>query len=409
MTSPPLNASLVEMGPYASKGISQAAKADPSVVNLSIGEPAFGPPEGLLPSIAEEDLSLAAFLASVKSYETTRGALRLRVAIADWYRRRDGLEIDPEREILVTHGGVEALSLALLACTTPGDGVAVSDPSYMLYDRALRTLGRRPIRFSRPPAEQEYRSLAEADSGLRKSLAGARALVINSPENPTGYVLDSAEWPLLLDAVAGANAWLIHDEVYDSMAYGRRHFPARAFDPLGERTLLVNSFSKKFGMPGLRIGWLIGRPAVIEQACKAHDYLLLGVNRQYEQIAARVLEYSALDGWLDSQRARIAERVRRAMEVLTTEAGFHWNRMPMGGMFLFPDVSGLQTRCAPGTPGATAGERVAHHLLHAVRLATVPGIVYGDQVANHLRMVLCSDDTSFDEALRRLAQPGSHQ
>lgn len=403
-----LNPTLVEMGAYASKAISQLARANPAILNLSIGEPAFGPPAHLLEAIAAEDLTLSSFLDSAKRYEHTLGAPRLRHAIAAWYQRRYGLTVDPEREILITHGGVEAIALALLACTAPGQRVAVTNPSYMLYQRAILALGRTPVSFARPVADEEFLALIEADPAFRAGLGGASALIVNSPENPSGYVLSEREWQRLVELSERNDAWLIHDEVYDAMTFARPHFPARSVEQLGERTILANSFSKKFGVPGLRIGWMVASPRVIEMAGKAHDYLVLGVNRQYEQIAARLLEDDQVDQWLLTQRDMVARRARQAMTALDAACGFDWPRQPMGGMFLFPSVRRLHQALPASLREAhpSAGEAVAHYLLQTHEVATVPGVIYGSGVADHLRMVLCTDERSFNGALERLAHAG---
>ncbi|MDE1462451.1 pyridoxal phosphate-dependent aminotransferase [Spartinivicinus poritis] len=398
----PLNPALTSMGAYASKSISQAARANPDVVNLSIGEPEFGPPEHLIHAIAEEDLSIDALLASVKHYNHTQGTLALRQAISHWYQRQYGLTIDPEQEILITHGGVEAFALAVLCCSSPGDALAVTDPSYMLYERAITALGRHSMCFSRPVANKEFAALLEQPTFHQASACSA--LVVNSPENPSGYVLSAQEWQQLVTQAQQNGQWIIHDEVYDSMSFGRKHYSARAFDPAGEHTVLINSFSKKFGTPGLRIGWMIGPPKLIQTASKAHDYLVLGVNQQYERIALRMLSDPEIDHWLAKHQRMLENRVQQAMAQLTEAVGFSWPRHPMGGMFLFPSVRALYARLPSARQSrfATVGEAVADYLLHERGVATVPGIVYGQDCADHLRMVLCCETSRFQLGIERL-------
>ncbi|WP_312413810.1 pyridoxal phosphate-dependent aminotransferase [Pseudescherichia sp.] len=395
--SPPLNPSLANLGVYASKAISQAAKDNPAILNMSIGEPAFGPPAHLMAAIAREDLSAETFLVSAKHYGPSAGSTELRQAIADWYQRRYGLHIDPEREILITHGGVEAVALAILCCTRPGEQVTVTEPSYMLYERALTALGRGVNRLYRERMGEQC-------------TAETPAIVVNSPENPSGYMFDDAEWQALLAQAQRQGSWIIHDEVYDTMSFGRPHRPVRLFDLPGERTVLVNSLSKKFGTPGLRIGWLVGNPEFIAAASKASDYLILSVNQQYERIALRMLSDPLCDAWLTERSQALSQRAEQAMQRLTEATGFRWPHRPMGGMFLFPNVRQLfdaltpeqQRRCP------TVGECVADYLLHKMQIATVPGIIYGERCAEHIRIVMGCDDATFAEVLARLerAMPG---
>lgn len=402
----PLNSALRSFAPYASKSISQIAQADPSILNLSIGEPEFGPPSYLLDQIDAEDLNIGSFLASVKKYEQSKGAARLRRAIAGWYLRRHDMVVDPEREILVTHGGVEAISLAILACTDPADSVAITDPSYTLYDRALRMLGREPVVFNRPVAAREFSTLIEDSAPLRLDMGGCRALIVNSPENPTGYVLDGVEWRQLIGLAERHNAWIIHDEVYDSMAGTRPHMPVRSLPGAVPHTILVNSLSKKFGVPGLRIGWMVAPAELIEVASKAHDLLILGVNSLSEQVAARLLEDPRCDSWLLEQSVTLAARAAYATSRLQAQGGFAWPRERMGGMFMFPSVARLSTTLPRGyrRASATAGEAVANYLLREMRIAAVPGSVYGKGSADHIRFMLSTSEETFTLAIEQFAR-----
>lgn len=396
-----LNPTLSRLGVYASKAISQATKDNPAILDMSIGEPVFGPPAHLMEAIAREDLSTEAFLASAKHYGQSAGNPALRQTIADWYRRRYGMHLDPQKEILITHGGVEAVALAILCCTLPGESVTVTEPSYMLYERALLALGRRVHHMHRnnlsPSLDQQ-------------ELPATSAMIINSPENPSGYMFDDAEWETLLASAQRQGIWLIHDEVYDTMSFGRRHRPARLFDPKGERTVLVNSLSKKFGTPGLRIGWLVGNPEFITVASKANDYLILSVNQQYERIAHRMLSDPKCDNWLQERCVMLNRRVEYAIQRLTAAKGFQWPHHPMGGMFLFPNVQGLFESLPPAQQQrfSTPGECVADYLLNDMQIATVPGIIYGATCKAHIRIVLGCDDAQFTEAIARLERAMPH-
>ncbi|MFC4159363.1 pyridoxal phosphate-dependent aminotransferase [Chitinimonas lacunae] len=393
---PPLNARLQSMDRYQAKAISLAASNDPALLNLSVCEPAFGPPDACLDGIEREDLSLAAFLDGAKRQEDSRGNPALRQAIADWYARRYGLAVDPEREILVTHGGIEAMTLAVLATTEAGDRVALSDPALARYAQAVEVLGRRGERIARSLGGDEFAAAAALPDGVR-------ALIVNSPENPTGYVASATDWTVLGHEAAARRCWVIHDERYDTMAFERPHRPAALEPALAPNAVLVNSLSKKFGLPGLRVGWLAAPAALIEQAAKAHDYLYLGVNPQYQRIAIRLLDRRH-DSWLDDMAGMMAERAWIARQTLTEELGFQWPRQPLGGMFLFPEVSRLY-RSMPAsyrTPGYSIGEAVARYLQESRGVATLPGAVYGERGAASLRLALCGSQQVFEAALDRL-------
>ncbi len=397
MKLPDLSPQLLSLDGYATKAMAEKAKGVPGVINLAFGEPAFGPPSSSKQAIEEMDLNWSAFLDASKRYESNRGMPELRAAIANYYARRYDLHVDPETEVLITHGGVEAISLAALVTTDPGEHVLITDPSYMLYSRALQTLGRRPQCVSRHITEHEY-----ANAPDWKVEGAPKALIVNSPENPSGYVLSDADFAGLAAFAEKKNLWLIHDEVYDSMAFGRPHKPARSVAALKDRSILINSFSKKYGVPGLRIGWMCAPAPVIDLAAKLHDYMYLGVNILSERIALRLISDESADTWMDQTSDILGQRAARLVDTLTQDKGFVWKRKPLGSMFAFPDVTELATRLGDGNPEGD-GRTVADWLLETQKVATIPGFVYGPTSASCLRMILCCDDETFERGIAALA------
>lgn len=400
-----LNKTIEAMAVYTSKAIANKAAQMPDVMNLSFGEPEFGPPAFLQPLIEQEGLSWDVFMHAVKGYEQPKGALALRQAIADWYQRHYGLTVDPEREIMITHGGVEAINLAIQCTTQEHQGVIVSHPSYMLYERAVTALNRQPVALDRPLGEAEYQ-LALAAAGETPALQQAGVMIVNSPENPSGYMLNAQDWDAVAAYTQQHGIWLIHDEVYDTMSWTEHHRPALAHPRLRDNTIMINSFSKKFGLPGLRIGWMVASERVIDMAAKLHDYFYLGVNKQYEQIATLILRDARMDSWLGEIGVKLQTRMESAISQLSAAHGYQWTRQPRGAMFLFPEVSALYARLPASWQDSrrTVGECVAEYLLHEKGVAVVPGHVYGENSHNHIRMVLCTTDAVFDEALRRLTR-----
>lgn len=401
--TPKMNPILLNMEVYPSKAIALQAKKDPSIVNLSFGEPAFGPPDYLLENITSEELTIPNFLDAVKRYESSRGSLELRKAISVWYQKRYGLVVNPETEIMITHGGVEAITLAILSISEVGDSISITDPSYMLYKRTILALGRKPDTLSRPMEHYEYKNIFD-NAGVEFDLGKSKAIIINSPENPSGYVLDKSEWELIGDYAKKTGLWIIHDEVYDTMAFERKHIPCKLQPKLSDSSILINSFSKKFGIPGLRIGWMIANEKMINLASKVHDYLYLGVNIQYEKIATRLLSDERSDRWLSNVANEIQQRAVIAMEALGEKEGFRWPRKPLGAMFLFPNVCGLYESMPDfyKIAGIPIGDAVARYLIEEKKVAVVPGSVYGPTSSEHVRLVLCTTEKEFDLAIQRL-------
>lgn len=397
-----LNKTLMDLEIYASKAISLQAKKDPEIANLSFGEPEFGPPEHSLENIAENQLTITSFLDSVKRYEDPRGSIRLRESISNWYKKRYGLIVNPETEIMITHGGVEAITLAILCTSDIYEQVAVTDPSYMLYSRTITTLGRRAVSLQRVAGSYEYQSLFNKNA--ISNFKNLKTIIINSPENPTGYVVDKDEWELIGNYADKTGIWIIHDEVYDTMAFKREHIPCKAIDSLSERSILINSFSKKFGIPGLRIGWIVANKKLVDLASKLHDYLYLGVNIQYENIANNLISDERNMLWLANIAKKIKLRAEKALVELGDNAGFTWTRSPQGAMFLFPNVRTLYESLSAEYKSINApiGDVVSDFLIKEKKVATVPGSVYGKEGNEHIRMVLCTADVVFNQALERL-------
>ncbi len=293
---------------------------------------------------------------------------------------------------MITHGGVEAITLSILCTSDAGDGVMVSNPSYMLYERSI--------------------SISQYSDVLNDELINSlnnkhkiRMMIVNSPENPSGYVLSKDDWEAVHKFCNTNDIWLVHDEVYDTMHFTRDHKPVGTSSTLPRNSIIINSFSKKFGIPGLRIGWLIANEDFIEQAAKAHDYMYLGVNSQYEEIARLILENAEIDIWLIDNSAKIHQRALKMTSVLTEKIGYTWDRPPYGAMFLFPNVENLY-KIIPAEfrkNNLTVGEAVANYLLEVKKVAVVPGIVYGRNSANHIRLVLCSSEEVFENALNQLS------
>jgi len=201
----------------------------------------------------------------------------------------------------------------------------------------------------------------------------------------------------------------VHDEVYDTMAFARPHRPARCVEGLQDRSILVNSFSKKFGVPGLRIGWLCAKPELISLAAKLHDYLYLGVNVLFEHVALTLIADDLSTPWLNAQTEMLRKGVEKVVDSLTPEEGFAWDRLPLGGMFAFPNIAGL----ADAIPQSfldrhrRRGDAVAEFLLEQQKVAVIPGSIYGSQGNDSIRLVLCCGEATLENAMNGLKTAAS--
>lgn len=391
-----LNGRIQSLGVYASRAIARDVEENSKVISLSIGEPEFGPPPSVATSL--QKLVDPAFLArDLKRYERSFGAPTLRDAVAQYYRRYFDLVINPESQILITHGGVGALTSAILATTNPGDEVLVGDPSYMLYERLVIVLGRVPRLIPRHPSNG-YRFASSDVKGAITSKT--TAMIVNSPENPTGYVCPEEELRELVENCACHGMTFIHDEVYDQFNFSNQHRPAGALAGF-ENVVQINSMSKKFGVPGLRLGWLISNPTTVAVAARAQDYTTLSINSFVERLGEALLTCDGQDIWFGEIRNMLQERAKSVTAKLGSIEGVEFSSQILGGMFAFPSVSKLATRLGL-QDGSNVAESVTAWLLRKAAVAVVPGSVYGTLGQNSIRIVVCGPEDELREALERI-------
>jgi len=336
-------------------------------------------------------------------YSNPRGEFELRGEIAARYRRLYGAAIDPNNNILVTHGAAGAILTSILTLTSEGDEIIVSDPSYMLYEFIAKLLCRNPVKVKTRP-ENGFR-LTSAD--IRSAItAKTTAIIINSPENPTGAVYDRELIRSLQEIANDNQLYFIHDEVYDSFVFSGEHENVLQLDPvIDERCVLINSFSKRFAMMGYRLGWLIGSRSVIDCAVKLHTLLTLTLRSPEQHLAAKVLNDPDTFGYLETNLVAIKENMLLLTNALNDSWAFDMMNTEAGGaFFIFPCVREL-FRALPiqyRQGNKTIGECVARYLLLEHKLAVVPGYVYGKQGEDHIRIVAAVEHSVALEAAHRI-------
>jgi aminotransferase len=390
-----VNRSLVATRPHRSKQISDAVAGDPTIVDLTVGEPSYGPPGVVSDTLA----ALVAVRTDEPSvphnhYAPGRGTTELRAAISAWYRRAYGLEVDPETEILVTHGAAEALWLSVFTLTEPGDEVLMPDPCYMLYEPITTALGRVPVRV---PTVPEDGFALDPEQVERAVTARTRALLVNSPANPTGTVLEPETVARLVELAAERGFHVVHDEVFDCLVYEGEHVPAIAVPGGREHALVANSFSKRFGITGWRLGWLAGPAAVLAEAAKAHTLMTLAVARLPQVAVAAALAEPAIEEEVTRNCRRLRERGRRFLDELLALGFSCPGGAPRCGFYLFLRPDAL-------ADGDGSGETFAHYLLREARVAVVPGRVFGPAGDAFVRFSYAGPQDALDRALERLAE-----
>ena len=354
-------------------------------VNLSQGFPDFPAPEAI------KEAARQAVAADVNQYAITWGARSLREAIAAKFQRLYDVPVDPERDVTVTCGSTEAMIAALLALLDPGDEVVVFEPFYENYgpDAILsgavpRFVKLRPPDWSFDPAE-----LAAAFG------PATRAIVLNTPNNPTGKVFTRAELELIAGLCDRHDAVAVTDEIYEHILYdGAVHVPIAALPGMASRTVTINGMSKTYSVTGWRVGWAIAPPALTNAIRKVHDFLTVGAAAPLQEAGAAAL---ALPGSYYDDLAGAYRRRRERLVAILERAGFRVHR-PRGAYYVMTEIDGL---------GWDDDVAFVRHLVEEVGVAAVPGSsFYNDPVdgRRQVRFAFCKKDATLDEAERRLAR-----
>ncbi|WP_142659805.1 aminotransferase class I/II-fold pyridoxal phosphate-dependent enzyme [Methylacidimicrobium tartarophylax] len=349
------------------------------IVSLGIGEPG----ESTFWNIREQ--AIFALESGKTGYTSNLGLLRLRQAISGYMERLTGVCYDPEGEILVTVGVSEALDCALRAIINPGDHVLYADPSYVAYSPSVLLAHGVPIgiptRF-----EEEFQLRAEAVA--QRAKPGVKALLLNSPANPTGAMVDEGELEKIASLSEREDWVVLSDEIYAELTYEKRHRSIASFPGMKERTVVLNGLSKAFAMTGFRLGWACGPAPLIAAMVKIHQYSMLCAPILSQEAGIEALEHGATQ--IESMR-RSYRRKRNYLWRSLTAMGFPCHR-PEGAFYLFPSI----------LPFHLSSQEFAFRLLQEARVAVVPGTAFGSSGEGYLRCSFSPRMGDLEEAVARM-------
>src|SRR5829696_6030821 len=318
------------------------------------------------------------------------GVPPLRAAIAEHQRRRYGLEHDPDGEVQVTFGATEAIAAALVGLCDPGDEVVALDPTYDSYAAAAAFAGARLRRVPLRPPEWSF-DRAELEAAIT---ARARMVLLNSPHNPTGRVLDRAELEAVAAVCRARDLVAICDEVYEHLVFEGQHVPLATLPGMGERTLTISSIGKTFSVTGWKVGWACGPAELVAAVRGAKQFLTFAGGTPLQHAAARALDMAEGHG------ARLAAELRDKRDRLCAgleRAGFEVLR-PQGTYFVNADVRPL---------GHDDSVAFCRDLPERAGVVAIPTSVFsGDpgRVRALVRFAFCKREEVIDEAAERLAR-----
>ncbi|MDJ1016658.1 MAG: pyridoxal phosphate-dependent aminotransferase [Paracoccaceae bacterium] len=350
------------------------------VVELTIGEHDIGTDAAIL------DAMHAAAKGGHTGYATLPGTEELRKAIAARVADRTGIPTT-WRNVVVTPGGQSALFAAHTAACDPGDAALFIDPYYATYPGTIRGTGANAVAV-RARAERGFQ-VDIADVAAAQARTGARSLLINSPNNPTGIVYSGETMREIADFARERNVWIISDEVYDTQIWEGSHLSPRQLPGMAERTLVVGSLSKSHAMTGSRLGWIVGPESAIEHLANLSTHTTYGVPGFIQD--AGVFALSRGGAFED----RIAEPFRRRHALV---AAFFKER----GVPIVPSKASMYLMVDVRSTGLT-GEAFAHQLIDRHAVAVMPGESFGTAAAGHLRVALTVDDERLMRAVGYLA------
>jgi len=351
-------------------------------INLAQGFPNFPAPDVLKEAAAK------AIRDDINQYAVTWGAKRLRNALAgkyaDWY----GLEADPETDLSVTCGATEAMAAALLALIDPGDEVIVFEPFYENYGPDAILCGAVPVYVPLRPGQP-----LDLDRLKAAFTPRTRAIVVCTPNNPSGRVLSRAELEAIAELCRRHDAWAVTDEIYEHIYYEGTHLPIATLDGMKERTVTVSGASKTYSITGWRIGTIVAPAGATAAIRKVHDFLTVGAPAPLQEGVAVAIETLGRDYYASLSRDYRARRDLLCGALL--QAGFTCTP-PEGAYYVMADFPGLSD---------LGDVEFAERLTAEHGVAPVPGSSFyskPEMGRKEIRFAFCKTDDLLQEAARRL-------
>jgi len=356
-----------------------------SAVNLSQGFPDFAAPEEI------KEAARQAISDDINQYAITWGAKPLRDAIVEKFERTQHVRVDPEREITICCGSTEAMMSAMMAIINPGDEVVVFEPFYENYGPDAILSGATPsfVKLRPPNWSYDEKELAAAFGPHTK------AIILNTPNNPTGKVFSRAELEFIRDLCVRWNAFCITDEIYEHILYdGAEHISMARIDGMRDRTIVINGMSKTYSVTGWRVGWAIAPPEPTAAIRKVHDFLTVGAAAPLQQAGAIALQ--SPQSYYDKLASDYSVRRERLLKILAA-AGFTVFK-PRGAYYIMTDISRFDY---------SDDVAFAKFLVEKIGVAVVPGSSFYNDArdgASQVRFTFCKKESTLAAAEERLSK-----
>ena len=377
----PLSETITTIQPSGIRKFFDLASEMKDAISLGVGEPDFDTPW----SIREEGIYS---LEKGRTYYTSNSGLKeLRVEIDRFLNRHYGLTYNPDKEIIITVGGSEAIDIAFRTMLDPGDEVIIPQPSYVSYLPCAVLAGAVPV-FINLKEENEFK--LTATELLSAITPKTKILVLPFPNNPTGAIMNEAELREIAKVCIEKDIFVVSDEIYSELTYNSGHCSIASIEGMRERTIVINGFSKSHAMTGWRLGYACGPEVIIKQMLKIHQFAIMcaPTNSQYAAVEALRNcdgEVKKMVSEYDNRRRFLLARLR-GMGIQCFE--------PFGAFYIFPNIAKF---------GLTS-EEFAKRFLMEYKVAVVPGTAFGECGEGFLRMSYASSLKNLKIAMERLEE-----
>lgn len=386
---PHLNRRLAEFGTTIFAEMSALA-ASTGAINLGQGFPDTDGPEEV-----REAAVRALRDGRGNQYPPGPGVPELRTAIADHQRRRYGLALDPDREVLVTAGATEAIAASLLALVEPGDEVIALEPYYDSYAACIAMAGGTRVPVTLRPDEGRYH--LDLDELRAAVTPRTRLILLNTPHNPTGTVLSAEELTAIAELACERDLLVVTDEVYEHLVFDGEHVPIATLPGMAGRTVTIGSAGKTFSFTGWKVGWVTGAPELVTAVRSAKQFLTYVASGPFQYAVAEALRLP--DTYFDTLR----EDLRAKRDLLSgglAAAGFAVYR-PAGTYFVTTDIRPLGGELSHGGDGFA----FCRALPERCGVVAIPNAVFYDHRdagAPFVRFAFCKRESVLEEAVSRL-------
>lgn len=383
-----LSRRLIRMPSSATMAVNDKAKAlkaeGHDVIALAGGDPDFNTPDHII------EAGIRAITSGQTHYPSpTKGTNALLAAIADKMLSDHGIHIRKESDIVVTPGSKWAINLALAAVVNPGEEIIYFEPVWVSYPPIIRMVGAQPVPIELSP-EDNY--LITAEKIREKLTKKTKAIMVNSPNNPTGRVLTRSEVKAIVDVAIEADLFVVSDEVYEKLIYdGHKHYALAAEEGMAGRTLTVNGLSKGYAMTGWRLGWLVGPTSVMKLAAKMNGQTV--TSAATFTMAAAVAALTGPQEEVERMRQAYQKRRDFMVKALNEIDGIEC-AMPDGAFYLMPHFKYSKH----------SSLQLANALLDHYGIAATPGVAFGRSAEGYLRFSYATAMSELERAIERLAK-----